>query len=273
MSQLWSNGEWFDSEGFPGSPLDRGAILGLGLFETLLALDGVPVFAGRHLARLLAGCERLRWNVSLPDFHDTAKELLVRNHLTSGRARIRLGVSAGSGSIDDLALGDDRVVTMIALPVAAAPASLAVNLCPWPRNENSPLVGLKCASYAENLVALDHARRLGFDETLFLNTAGNLCEAATANLFLVKDGALLTPPLASGCLPGITRGVVIELAGRHGIPCEESNLTVVDLHAADEVFVTSSIRGLTRISRFETKDLPPGPVTGILRAAWDAATR
>jgi branched-subunit amino acid aminotransferase/4-amino-4-deoxychorismate lyase len=273
MSQLWSNGEWFDSEDFPMSPLDRGAILGLGLFETLLALDGVPVFANRHLARLLIGCERLGWKVPLRDFHETAKELLVRNNLTCGRARIRLAVSGGSGAIDDLTQGNDRAVTMIALRVDAAPASLTVNLCPWPRNENSPLAGLKCASYAENLVALDHARRLGFDETILLNTAGQLCEAATANLFLVRDGSLLTPPLASGCLPGITRGVVIELAPKHGIPCEQRDLTPKDLHAADELFVTSSIRGLTGVSHFETKTLPPGPITRILREAWDAAIR
>ena len=111
MTQLWSNGEWFDFQDFPVSPLDRGAILGLGLFETLLALDGVPVFADRHLARLLEGCERLGWSVPLPDFHETAQELLARNNLTSGRARIRLAVSGGSGAIDDLASGKDRVVT------------------------------------------------------------------------------------------------------------------------------------------------------------------
>ncbi len=271
MSQLWSNGEWLDSQDFHVSPLDRGAILGLGLFETLLAVDGLPVFADRHLARLLAGCERLRWDVPLPDFHETARELLVRNNLSSGRARIRLAVSGGSGGSDDLTPGIDRVVTLIALPVVAAPASLTVNLCPWPRNENSPLAGLKCASYAENLVALDHARRLGFDETLFLNTAGQLCEAATANLFLVKDGSLLTPSLKSGCLPGITRGVVIELAAKHGISSTQRDLTISDLHVADEVFLTSSIRGPIGASRFETKLLPPGPITRTLRAAWDAA--
>lgn len=255
------------------SLLDRGAILGLGLFETLLALDGVPVFLDRHLARLRLGCERLDWNLQMPDFHEIAAELLVRNNLTSGRVRIRLAVSGGSGSISDLAPGKDRVVTMIALPVDAAPTSLTVNLCPWLRNENSPLAGLKCASYAENLVALDHARRLGFDETLFLNTAGQLCEAATANLFIVKKGALLTPSLASGCLPGVTRGVVIELAGSHGIPCEELELTPVELHTADELFLTSSIRGLTGVSRYEDKDLVLGPITQTLRTAWDAATR
>ena len=101
------------------SLLDRGAILGLGLFETLLALDGVPVFLDRHLARLRLGCERLDWNLQMPDFHEIAAELLVRNNLTSGRVRIRLAVSGGSGSINDLALGKDRVVTMIARPVDA----------------------------------------------------------------------------------------------------------------------------------------------------------
>ena len=77
----------------------------------------------------------------------------------------------------------------------------------------------------------------------------------------------------SGCLPGITRGVVIELAARHGISCGQRDLTSADLRAADEVFVTSSIRGLTGVSRFETKMLPPGPITRILREAWDAAVR
>lgn len=273
MTQLWSNGEWLNFQDFRVSPFDRGAILGLGLFETLLALDGVPVFADRHLARLLAACNQLRWNILLPDFHETARELLVRNKLTTGRARIRLAVSGGCGPLNDITLGNNRVVTMIALPVDATPASLTVNFSPWPRNEYSALAGLKCASYAENLLALDHARRLGFQETIFRNTGGYLCEAATANLFLVKDGAIFTPPLDSGCLPGITRGIVMELAPQHGISCQQRNLTATDLHRADELFLTSSISGLLGISRFEEIHFPPGPITSLLRKAWEAATR
>lgn len=271
MTYLWCNGQWLDSLDFPSSPMDRGTLLGLGLFETLLALDGVPIFADRHLARLQQACARLGWALPIEDFVGTAVELLARNDLTAGRARIRLAVTAGSGPINDLTSGGDRLVWMKALPVGAPSAGLTACLSPWPRNERSPLAGMKCASYADNLVALDHARRQGFDETVFPNTAGHLCEAATANLFLVSQGVLLTPPLASGCLPGITREVVMELAKGLGIPCEERDLPPGELRLAEEVFLTSSIRGLTRLSRFEDHHYAEGRTTQVLgRALRDA---
>lgn len=251
--------------------MDRGMLHGLGLFETLLAIDGVPVFADRHLARLQLACSRLGWPLSIPDFHGTAIELLARNDLTAGRARIRLAVTAGSGPINDLTPGSDRLVWMTALPAAQPPASLTACLSPWPRNERSPLAGLKCASYAENLIALDHARRQSFDEVIFPNTAGHLCEAATANLFVVMGSALFTPPLVSGCLPGITREVVIELVKDLGIPCEERDLLPGELQRAEEVFLTSSIRGLTRLSRFEDHPYAEGRTTQVLRQALQEA--
>ena len=247
--------------------MDRGAIHGLGLFETMLAFDGVLVFADRHLARLRKGHEALGWPVDLPGFHEIATELLAKNHLTKGRARIRLTVTAGSGPIHDLTPGDDRLVWMTAVPALVPPESLTARLSRWPRNEHSPLAGLKCASYSENLIALDQARRKGFDETIFLNTVGHLCEAATANLFLVKDGMLQTPSLDSGCLPGITREVVLELAAETGIPCEVGALTLEQLQSADEVFLTSSTIGVVSLSRIGDRVMTPGPVTRRLREA------
>ena len=245
---------------------------GLGLFETILAVDGIPVFADRHVARLRGSCERLGWLFEFPDFVKIMTELIRMNSLTDGRSRIRLAISAGSGLIHDLALGSDHVAWMTATPIAAAPSATTANLSPWLRNERSALAGLKCASYAENLLALEQASRLGFEETLFANTAGHLCEAATSNVFVVKNGSLHTPSLGSGCLPGITRSVVIELAATLGISCEERDLPVDELHAADELFLTSSIRGVMAVSRFEDRVLPPGPVTRALRHAWDTAT-
>jgi branched-subunit amino acid aminotransferase/4-amino-4-deoxychorismate lyase len=244
-------------------------LLGLGLFETLLALDGVPVFADRHLSRLRNSGGKLGWDVDFPGFHEIAVELLARNQLATGRARLRLTVTGGSGLINDLTPGADRLVWLAAFPAAEPPESLAVSLSPWPRNERSPLAGLKTASYAENLVALDYARRLGFEETLFLTTRGQLCEAATANVFLVKNGGLLTPDLASGCLPGIGREVIGELAPAQGIPCEEKPLVLADLEAADEVFLTSATRGPVAVSRFDARSFPPGPITAQLRERWN----
>lgn len=271
MAHLWCNGQWCDPLDFSVSPTDRGLILGLGLFETILAIDGQPVLAEHHLSRLRASCKQLGWQFEFPDICKTMAELLQRNQFTKGRARIRLAISAGTGMIHDLALGLDRNIWMTAAQVAEPPPSTSVNLSRWRRNEHSALTGLKCASYAENLLALEHAVRLGFEETIFLNTAGNVAESATANVFMVKNGTLQTPSLASGCLPGITRAVVIELAEMLGIPCAERDINEDDLHQADELFLTSSIRGVMAISRFEQRLLTPGPITRHLCKAWNNA--
>lgn len=273
MSLIWCNGEFLDPSAFHIAPTDRGLMHGLGLFETILALDGKPVFARRHLARLMQGCEKLGWTLDFTDLESVMAELISANGLTLGRSRIRLAVTGGSGLIGDLAAGDDRFVWMTAARAPEPPATTTANLSPFVRNERAALAGLKCSAYAENLVALDHARRHGFEETVFTNLAGNLCEAATSNVFLVQGGKLLTPSLASGCLPGVTRGVVLELAGRLGISCEETDLPAALIHDSDEIFLTSSIRGVMVVSRFEKRELPAGEITGQLRLAWNTKVR
>jgi branched-subunit amino acid aminotransferase/4-amino-4-deoxychorismate lyase len=273
MTRIWCNSQWIDPHDFTITPTDRGLMHGLGLFETILAVDGRPVFAGHHLERFAQGCERLGWRVETTDLAAVMIELLHHNHLGSGRGRIRLAATAGSGVIGDLTQGGDGLLWMTATAAAEPPATTSVNVSPFTRNEHSPLAGLKCASYAENHTALDHARRLGFEETLFFNNAGHLCEAATSNVFLVKDGTLRTPALDCGCLPGVIRAVVIGLAARNGIPCGESPLTQTDLHAADGIFLTSSIRGVMGVSRLEDRELPPCGITAALRRAWEEAVR
>jgi branched-chain amino acid aminotransferase len=270
MSEIWCDGQWLSADTSPSAGQDRGVILGLGLFETMLAVDGVAVFWDRHLARLALSGERFGWVLELADFQEICGELLVRNGLTVGRARLRLTVTAGSGPLDNLTAGMDRRIWLAATPLAAPPDSLTLGLSPWPRHERSPLAGLKTASYGENLVALDEARQRGFQETLFLNTADQLCEAATANVFLVKNARVSTPPLASGCLPGVGREVIWELAQRHGLAGDERPLMMADLLAADEIFLTSATRGPVAVSRFEQRELKPGPVTATLRQLWQA---
>jgi branched-subunit amino acid aminotransferase/4-amino-4-deoxychorismate lyase len=265
MKRIWCNGQWLDPQDFPASPMDRGSIHGLGLFETMLAIDGALLFADRHLARLRCGHEKLGWPVDFPAIREIAAELLLQNGLGTGRARVRLTVTGGSGPIHDLTPGADRLVWMSAFPALVPPESISACISPWPRNEHSPLAGLKCASYSENLIALDHARRMGFDETIFLNTAGHLCEAATANLFLVRNGTLLTPPLDSGCLPGITRELVIEHAAETGIPCEVRAIGADQMEAAEEIFLTSSTIGVLPVCRLGQRAIPPGPFTRRLR--------
>ena len=122
---------------------------------------------------------------------------------------------------------------------------------PWTRNERSAVAGLKTTSYAENVVAVEYAHQRGASEGLFANTRGELCEGTGSNVFLVVGGRILTPPLASGCLAGVTRALVIEWCG-----AEEATLSMSDLAAADEVFLTSSTRDVHPVSALDGRALP-----------------
>lgn len=250
--------------------MDRGLILGLSLFETILAVNGEPKFAGDHLKRLAEGYDRLGWQLSTDGLESAMSELLARNDLGNGRARIRLTTTAGSGAINDLTRGNDAITWLTAVRAEEPPERIAATVSPWKRNEQSPLAGLKCGSYAENLFALDAARKAGFEETIFFNTTGQLCEAATANVFIVRNARVLTPPLKSGCLPGITRAVVIRLAEQHGLICKETPLEAADLENADEIFLTSAIRGPVAISRLDGRTLGRSPVAASVREWWTA---
>jgi len=265
--RIWCNGTILDEDEVHISPFDRGLTVGLGLFETILAVDGRPVFLKRHLSRHAAACRALGWKI--PDeatLRTAIGELLVANDLTSGHGRLRLFQTAGSGSLDDPASGADALTFLTAVAAPPAPESVSVTFSKWPRNERSSVAGWKCASYAENLIALQDARRQGYDETYFLNTRGEICEAATANLFVVKNGRITTPPLSSGCLPGITRGWVLENAS-----ATEEIVTRHDLLEADEVFLTSALRGPVAVSRLDGREYRIPVIASRLRKAWESS--
>ena len=268
MSDFWCNGEWIGADEFTLPPTDRGVILGLAIFETMLAVDGKPKFIPAHLKRWRESCDRLGWRFPEIDLEAIGTELLTRNGLTQGRGRLRLTMTAGSGPVFTKDAGKDALTWITATPVDDPPCSVSVLLSPWRRNEKSPLAGLKTASYAENVLALDHARSGGFDETLFLNTSGQLCEAGTSNVFIVKGGRVLTPSLDSGCLPGVMRSVIVGLVGKVGLACDEIPLETADLDGSDEIFLTSAIRGPVPVSRLGQRTFPATPVTDAIRAAW-----
>ena len=131
---------------------------------------------------------------------------------------------------------------------------------PWPRNELSPLAGLKTTSYAENAVALAWAKERGHSEAVLGNLAGDLCEGTGSNIFVVIDGEVLTPTLESGCLAGITRQLVIDWGD-----VTERDLPLQILETADEVFLTSSTRDVHPVVAVGERQLPSGPVTARLR--------
>lgn len=270
VMSIWCNGQWSDSEHAAVAWGDRGWTHGLGLFETMLAVEGRVIFSDRHGARLRESLQTLGWDVDVSAAFAAVGGLLEGNRLLSGRARIRLAVSGGSGSLREPRTGKGHMVWVTASRAEDPPDSLVVGVSRWKRNECSPLAGMKCASYAENQLVLQEAADHGWDEALLFNHAGHLCEAATANVFLVKAGEVLTPRLSSGCLPGVTRQVVIEMAGEFGIPCREADLTANDLSEADAVFLTSSTRGVVPVRKVGAREPGFAAIPATLRSLWQA---
>ncbi len=247
---------------------DRAFTHGLGVFETMLAVDGRLIRPDLHFERLATGCARL--GIEAPDADGIRAALdPVLADLAAPRTRVRIMRTAGAGGLRELAGG--RPATVMAVEaMGPLPDSVSVVTSPWPRNEGSPLAGVKCTSYAESLIGLDHARRAGVDELVFPNTRGNWCEAATANVFAVSKGVLLTPPVASGCLPGTARRRVMELAEGAGIAVREVVLPLDDARATDEFFLTSATRGVMPVSNWDDRAFADRRVTERLRAAFEA---
>ncbi|AUG76011.1 4-amino-4-deoxychorismate lyase [Kitasatospora sp. MMS16-BH015] len=253
---IWVNGVLAESGAATVSVLDHGLTTGDGVFETVKAVDGQPFAVRRHLDRLTRSARGL----GLPDPDQEAvragvAEVLAANPMPLGRVRITY-----TGGIAPLGSerGTDPTTLVVAVGTAKPrPDTTAVVTVPWRRNEHSAVAGLKTTSYAENVVALAVAHRAGASESLFANTAGQLCEGTGSNVFVVLDGRLLTPPLASGCLAGITRQLVLDWTG-----AEEAELPFEVLERAEEIFLTSTLRDVQAVTRVDDRQLDgPGPVT------------
>lgn len=270
MNFVWCDGDFLPVSEFRVSPFDRGLCHGMSVFETLLAVNGEPRLLTEHLDRLRSGLERLAVTsveLSGEGLRRVMIGLLEKNGLTHGMARIRLAVSLGAGPLN-LTDSGASWAWMTATPVDEMPETVRVTTAPWRRDRENVLRGLKVGNYAEHLIAMDMARREGFGEMLFFNNDDELCEAAMANVFLIRSGSLLTPGLDSGCLAGVTRGLVIRLAAAHGIPCREKTLTRNDVAKAEGMFLTSSIRGPVRVSAYGARHFDEHPLYDAVRAIW-----
>ena len=248
------------------SVLDHGFTVGDGVFETLKVTAAGPFALTRHLRRLAASARAL----GLPEPRaDVVREavdcVLAAGVSTVGHmGRLRVTYTAGAAP-----LGSERgavsptLVVMLA-PAAPWPDTSSVVTVPWSRNERSALMGVKSTSYAENVIALHYAHERGASEAVFANTRGELCEGTGSNVFVVLGGEVLTPPLTSGCLGGITRELVLEFLGG-----AEADLGIDVLQHADEVFITSSTRDVHPVTRADDRHWErQGPVATRLRAEF-----
>lgn len=254
VTHFWINDALVPIADSKVSVLDHGFTVADGVFETLLVAGGEVFALDRHLMRLTKSASGL--GISMPDvvaITNGVSQVLTQNpRIDFGRLRITVTSGAGPLGSDRTSAAPTLVISMA--EQAAWPVSTKVLLVPWTRNENSPLVGLKTTSYAENVYALDAAKRHGFSEAIFCDTSGRLCEGTGSNIFLVKGDQIFTPSTASGLLRGITRDLVIEWADEAGFTIFERDVDPMELWDADEVFITSSTRDIHPVSELATLD-------------------
>lgn len=260
----WVDGQLLADPSAPAVRVtDHGLTVGDGVFEAVKVVDGAPFALTLHLDRLTISARGL--GLPAPDLDAVRRAVaavLEQAELALGRIRITYtGGPAPLGS----GRGDAApTLIVVADSMSPAPATATVATVPWPRNERGALAGLKTTSYAENVIALAEARSRGADEAIFANLAGNLCEGTGTNVFYVVDDDLRTPTLASGCLAGVTRALVVEWCGAREV---DEPLEVVA--EASEVFLTSTTRDVQPVARWDGHDLPaPGPLTRDAQRVW-----
>ncbi|GAA4254343.1 aminotransferase class IV [Azospirillum formosense] len=266
MSVVWLNGRLLPAAEARIDPADRGFTLGDGLFETLRVAGGAARHLDRHLARLADGAALL----GLPFPHGAAALAAAAEALIAAQGQgdgfadgvLRITLTRGTGARGVLPPPDAVPTLLMALAPAPPPAGPveAVIARTTRRNEHSPLSRVKSLNYLDSILARQEAATRGAGEALLLNSAGRLAESSVANLFIVRDGRLLTPPVAEGALPGIRRALILE-RGDAG----EAPLSVADLLGAEEAFLTNSL-GLRPLLRVDGRAIGAGTVGAVTAA-------
>lgn len=279
MSALvWFDGRLRDPDEPLVTALDRGLTVGDGVFDTCAVVAGRPFALRRHVERLVRSATALGLPTpSIPTVTEAALELAAR--LPGGTGRLRITWTQGPGAAGSARSGDRPTLLLTAVPEelrhpspggTGGPGRTAVVVVPWPRNERSPLSGVKSTSYAENVLALEYARSRGGTEAVFANTREELCEGASTNVFVEDDGELLTPPVSAGCLPGVTRELVLEWGGEAGVPVREATIGLEDFRSARHAAVTSSLRGIVPVDVLDGRPLSAGPLTRRMQEVFAA---
>lgn len=261
---VWLNGEIVEDGAASISALDHGVTVGDGVFETMIIRRGFPFARRRHLDRLERSLAGL--GLPIPDrvvLERACDEIVA--HCGKDDGRLRLTVTGGIGPPGS-ARGDGPCTVLATVTdLDPVPPAASVITVPWTRNENSPLAGLKTTSYGENVVALARAREAGAHEAIFANTTGELCEGTGTNIAVVIDGRLVTPPLSSGCLAGVTRALAIEHCG-----IVEATVPYSVLGEVTEACLLGTTRDVQPISAIDGRPLEVGALTRAAQAAFAA---
>ncbi len=243
------------------APGNHGFLFGEGVFETLRADQGHPFMLPEHLTRMRRGLQRLGLAEpeGLTNTGELCRQLLEANHLAKRPAVIKLIISRDTDATPETPpLFLIRAAPLDLEAIARRRAGLKATIAPWRRDRANPLLRIKSLNYLENRFALEWARKRGYNEAIFMNLDGELCEGSFTNLFLVlKKGQILTPPTEAGLLPGITRRFILEQAPALGLEIREAPLSpqiLADCHGA---FLTSSLMDLAPLTRLADHSFRP----------------
>jgi branched-chain amino acid aminotransferase len=244
--RIWLNGRLYDDPHQAAvAGIDHGLVVGDGVFETLKVTESGAFAVRRHLDRLNRSAAAL--GLPEPD-HGEIREAIdaVLDRRDFPRGKLRITYTGGRGPLGSEAPYGPPTLIIILAPAEAAPQFTSIVTAPWTRNEHGALAGVKSTSYAENVRGLRYAASYDVSEAIFLNTAGHICEGTGTNIFIVFGDKVITPPLSSGPLAGVTRELIMEWSA-----VEQRDLTLDDAMLADEVFITSSMRDVQGVERWD----------------------
>ena len=262
---VWLNGALVAAEQATVSLVDPAIQSGVGAFETLAVREGQPLDWIAHVERLETTAEQL-------GFHPPG-----RNALRDGATAVASNVAGGLGWLKVMAVrGGPCAIFAAAIDRAEVGRAVSAVLLPWRRSPNDPLAHLKTLNYAAFTLGLEEARRRGADEGLWLNTRGHLAEGCSSSIFVVWKKKLFTPSVRDGILPGVTRSLVLDAARAMGRVTHEGRVRLKRLETADEAFLSSSVRGIRPLVRFQGRPVgagKPGPITRGLAERVDGLRR
>jgi len=255
------------------SPGQAGLICGWGIFTTMRIFRGEAFAYERHWRRL----EKDAGIIKLPMPYPAARvrvnlhEVIRANQVSEGAARVYLVYNnVGFWRGPEQMPQTDLIICTASLPEYKEPIRLGLRA--HGRHAASPLSGVKSISWLPNVWAVAEAQNEGFDEVVLLNERGEIAECTAANIFAVRNRKVYTPPLNSGCLEGVTRGILFEIAPEAGISVVEQPMKPEDLFSADEVFISSTNRNLLAVGEIAGNKIAtaPGPITRQLDELFDS---
>jgi aminodeoxychorismate lyase len=238
------------------APVSSAMLYGRGVFTTVAVYDGKPFLWPQHWSRLKEHAEKLSVDCAGANERsvgESLRKLIAVNRVVNGRARVILLARSGRDVWRTKREGARKTDLLILTgePQHVPSLGLSLAVSPYRFNTFSPLTGIRSLNYLEQVLAWEETQAREFDEAVMLNERGEIVSATMANIFWAKEGTLQTPALSTGALAGVTRGAVIELAGKQFIPVIEGVFELSDLTEADEIFLTSASLGVAPVTTFD----------------------